>query len=303
VSASLRRPRAQAGAHEAVRLKAKDGSPSLRFFDRFLRAEFTLQQDLDSTTKEDLEKTPVQIVVVTRTDVFKSSDTIERSMSNPAQIFDVAEADVYLVMTKTFWDEIPQGEESHLVLELLPSNWDVKKDDPLTAKEYFEPDGADPKVVWHIDQAGAEGEEVRWRKFRLPADSLPVAEARTLALLQYSRTIKDDGTSEYNTPPVAKDAAVAIKLLTKTGNFIPPKMSVSLLAGQDGAVNLAGYGRLGPDDFSLIEPRPDRDGLAWSRTANLRAVHRAMGPPIAYDVVVYGPGGELIRTERKEHSQ
>ncbi len=76
VSASLRRPRAQAGAHEAVRLKLKDGSPAPRLFDRFLRAEFLLQQDLDRTTKDELNDHSVQLVVVTRTDVFKSSHTI-----------------------------------------------------------------------------------------------------------------------------------------------------------------------------------------------------------------------------------
>ncbi len=58
--------------------------------------------------------------------------------------------------------------------------------------------------------------------------------------------------------PMIRRSRIVVKLLAKVGAFIPPKMSVSLLAGQDGAVNLAGYGRLGPDDFSLIEPRSDR---------------------------------------------
>ena len=95
---------------------------------------------------------------------------------------------------------------------------------------------------------------------------------------------------------MADDPKVVIspKLLAKAGAFIPPKMSVSLLAGQDGAVNLA---RVTASlavipRFEPRQPKHDEDDLAWSRTANLRAVHRAMGPQVAYDVVVYGPGGE-----------
>lgn len=294
-SASLRRPRAQAGAHEAVRLKAKDGSPSLRFFDRFLRAEFVLQQDLDSTTKEDLDKTGVQIVVVTRTDVFKSSPTIALAMSNPAQIYDTGAADIYLVTTKQFRDANPQDDNSHLVLQLLPLNWDTVQDDPtMTTQPYFESPFENLQLGLRVDQGHTEEGGVHWRTYQFPAGSLD--DTRTLALLRYSKILKADGTFEY-VEPEEPMVAIVVKLLAKTGAFIPPKMSVSLLAGPDGAVNLAGYGRLGPEDFSLIEPRPDADGLAWSRTAILRAVHRAMGPQVAYDVVVYGPGGELIRTE------
>lgn len=305
VAVSLRRPRARAGQQEAVRLRMKEDK-SLPY-GRFRQAEFVLQQDIERTSLGELGANNVQIVVVTRTDVFKSSADIDKARSNPAQVYSASGARVYLVTNQQFLSTLPQDddENNHFVLRVFAA--DTKREQIATqesTKAYFNalPRGQSPDVLWHIGKAAFREEnsvKLGFKDIELPETG------SLLALVQYKQTPSLQ-PGEGPTPDQAiLYAAVDVKVLIEAGKFIPPKMSISLLSwpknSADETVTLAGYGRLGPEDFSLVEPRADSDGLAWMRTARLRVIHRSVpGENYDYDVVTYGPGGELIRTERFE---
>src|SRR5262249_55339847 len=89
----------------------------------------------------------------------------------------------------------------------------------------------------------------------------------------------------------------------------PLKTSVAVLGycKADGTdVSLAGYGQLGPEQFSAVEPNvtvvaatPSAVGrllIDWRRTAIVRVVQRNPDPAtqVLYEAVVTGPGGETF---------
>ena len=69
---------------------------------------------------------------------------------------------------------------------------------------------------------------------------------------------------------------------------------------------LAGYGRLTAEQFSTVEPKPDQQKkrIRWERTALLKTLHRkkTADSSYKYDVVLFGPGGELIGTAKPEEA-
>jgi hypothetical protein len=110
-----------------------------------------------------------------------------------------------------------------------------------------------------------------------------------------------------------------IQFLDMKSSIVVPRTAVSLLAwpreiGSSGNLDLngescalAGFGRLADRDFSPIEPRyrplVDPDHIQWLRTGQLQTVLRNDSLdmnngkcPFEFDVVVNGPGGELIPT-------
>jgi hypothetical protein len=124
-------------------------------------------------------------------------------------------------------------------------------------------------------------------------------------------------------------AAVSLARIDAGVELVKPKSSLALLRGllrpplgdepdpaepEDRSFALSGYGRLDDDDFTPIRPEPGRDderaAVAWVRTAILQSLDRL--PPdatvldatqtrpataVRFDVVFFGPGGELIPTE------
>jgi hypothetical protein len=324
VSVSLRRPRARAGQQEAVRLLPK--LARLLFHDRFRQAEFLLQQDLERTTPDELGQSGVQLVVVTQADVFKSATSSDAAKTSPA-FFSLLKSPagdplppvvaVYLVARDGEFEEMlaprPANEATANAVVALH-----KLDGELsgTSESFFTSPPTSPLKLW---KNGLTWESLQINDVNLRWTQLPVIDVQALlaqlnpdptgnfVLAQYAKIEEPPASVSFAKP--VPFAYVTIKRLA-AANFTPPKMSLSLLSWPQSAagsktVALAGYGHFGPEDFSLIQPRSDGDGLAWSRTAGLRVIHRAMPDHRAmldqekygYDVVAYGPGGELIRTE------
>lgn len=331
VAVSLRRPRARSGEQESVRLALKQSNPLLD--GRFQQAEFLLQQYIDQSTPAELgaDGNPgvqtelgengnagVQIVVTNRTDVFKSFTDIEKAQSNQVQIPvpDVSTvAKVYLVVNDAFLNSIPQDDKNdHLVLQILPNSWIelIKKKDPTPTRKYFTGEPSDleasPAPLWLNDTAGFEGKQEKLRYKEIAPEggfrAVVPADGGILAVVRYTQHPSEQTLEKQYDPPKVY-AALNVKLSSQTGRFIPPKMSISLLSRLNGDPNpeitLAGYGRLGAEDFDLIEPVAGSDALIWMRTAALRVIHRdartKRDQTYDYDVVAYGPGGELLRTE------
>ena len=138
-------------------------------------------------------------------------------------------------------------------------------------------------------------------------DGMPANEPVVLLVLRYSRSRPIDPFQ----PPESPLAAIVLeRIIDGERALVKPKMGAAILqapAGtpkeDDDPYRLAGFGRLDDDDFSPIRPAPGPDArVDWSRTAVLQTVDRVAPEELAdpgvfrYDVVFYGPGGELIPT-------
>ena len=130
--------------------------------------------------------------------------------------------------------------------------------------------------------------------------------------VRYSRPKGDAPWSKPGGPL----AVSAISALDSSKELVKPRSGVSILhkplKKADELFRLAGYGRLDDDDFSPISPDAGPEGrVAWSRVALLQTLDRLsegtqLDKPnekgefqsaLDYDVVFYGPGGELVPTE------
>jgi hypothetical protein len=97
-------------------------------------------------------------------------------------------------------------------------------------------------------------------------------------------------------------ASLFVAFENRAGAVAPPKLGVSLLTVPKSTNRpvLAGYGRLDSKDFGAVAPRPQSVDttvrLFWERSATLRSLDRAgpQGEGFKPDVVVYGPGGEVL---------
>jgi WD40 repeat protein len=102
--------------------------------------------------------------------------------------------------------------------------------------------------------------------------------------------------------------ALRIELLSSKSRIRAPKLGVALLGFQPTEASeriwLSGYGRLDDKNFSPLTPHPGAGQMEWTRTATLQTLERMLSPqehtasPYQYDVILYGSGGELIKTVR-----
>lgn len=92
--------------------------------------------------------------------------------------------------------------------------------------------------------------------------------------------------------------AISISVLKPSAAFLLPKMSVSLLGiHSSGDAYLAGYGRLNSSNFTLPTHKIDSSNgltISWVRYAKVTALDRREANQ--FDIIVYGAGGDLIPT-------
>lgn len=133
-----------------------------------------------------------------------------------------------------------------------------------------------------------------------------------ILVLQYTKaTDADDAQWVAPGGPVA---AIKVAKIDAANEPVLPKCVASVLhapvqeASDPTRFALCGYTLLDADDFSPVTPGagPEEEGrtvVAWSRVANLQTLDRlpgTAGPGVVdgaahrYDVVFYGPGGELV---------
>jgi hypothetical protein len=316
VRTSLRRPRAKPGAQETVRLNALD-NPVIDESGRFCEQAFQLSQVIDMTRFDDDDR-GVYAVLTTRSELFRSSPKPDVAKTGPARVY-----------TNEPW-------ELTLIAKAEGIPGVVTRDDPngvkkvTTAGPYllFIENGQEPINVLDdrrilIDappsegwkRLGDENPDFYLRTIHVP-DKLPDAfEIRIMMFSMEPPPLPDPLPDEL--PPLKPNpedvrACLMVNRLDPKGRFQAPKMSIALLVRtQDtdpstGPYRLSGYGRLGDADFTPIRPGPGltSDEVQWSRSAGLwtldridaRDINENADSPFAYEVVVYGPGGEMIPT-------
>ncbi len=148
-----------------------------------------------------------------------------------------------------------------------------------------------------------------------------------LASATYVRAKDDPAVTAWTAPGSVSNVA-QIARITSANEFVKPKTALALLHAPrtpkheeplDSTYRLAGFGRLDDDDFGPIQavessPVDDEATLVgWARVANLQSLERlsqaagrrSVAPDatpqdasaFVYDVVFYGPGGELVPTK------
>src|SRR5262249_45611120 len=137
-----------------------------------------------------------------------------------------------------------------------------------------------------------------------PVAGVPEA---TYNLVAYVIKEENPGPSATYKLSCTSGAAICIAEVPAKSRIRPLKTSVAVLGyrAQDGAdVSLAGYGQLGPEKFSAIEPvvsGTDVLSIDWRRKAKVRVIQRNPGQgTMKYEAVVTGPGGETYPYEVRQ---
>jgi hypothetical protein len=138
----------------------------------------------------------------------------------------------------------------------------------------------------------------------------------TLKAIIVARYTRAEASKPWQ-PPGRPLAVISVAVIDQGLELVKPKSTVTLLHAPTGAASeaysAAGYARLDDDDFTPIRPGKPQgertDRVEWSRIADLRSLDRVPStrddvPPdkpaasqFDYDVVFYGPGGELVPTK------
>ena len=310
---TLRRPRAQAGPDEAVRLEYLQSS--LMMAGLFQYSLFRLDQRVARTPPPAIAG--VYAVLAGKSEIFPSALTGALANSNPAILrvdkltHDLEQASLTLVANQLFAPRLffPGSQElcSQTVLianddGVIPAFADIGTKANVFLISNILPS---PDAKW--TDLGVDN---RYLSIGTP-DALtkllvPAPKTCYILLLRYT---KDQAGGVFKVPDQPL-AAIKVTSLDANSDIVTPKMAVALLCGPpaegapDTDYDLAGYGRLDDSDFSPIQPQPATDDrVAWIRTAILQSINRLTTKPapddsaFAFDVVVYGPGGELIPTE------
>jgi len=323
---TLRRPRAQAGPDEAVRLEVVHSVPVVRNTIQYAR--FRLIQRIARTPVP--EATSVYAVLSGKSDIFESSASVDEAKTTPAILrvegSEVERANLTLVADKLYVPRVnfPNSNLRKTRTILIANDGTIPspipKDDLVAEDIRILDDLLDdskhkiglPAAVdssWQPLGSRTFGLVVEHERLAALHALLRSVKSAVVLLLQYSR---DDPTHDW-TAPDQPLAAIYVAALDANREFVKPKMGMAVLHGQaadPAGYRLAGFGRLEDDDFAPIVPEPaNADQVSWSRTANVQSLDRldsaaraavASNPrdcPYHYDVVLYGPGGELIPTE------
>jgi hypothetical protein len=149
--------------------------------------------------------------------------------------------------------------------------------------------------------------------------NVAISDSKPIYVLLATYTRAEDDPAEPWTAPGVPAAVIQIQLLDPRNDFEKPKSALTLLhgkqVGNDSAAaetfSHSGFGRLGDDDFQPIRPVPFQPPasapmrVGWARIAELQSLDRlgagALSPNsedsvFDFDVIFYGPGGELIPT-------
>ncbi|WP_165074445.1 WD40 repeat domain-containing protein [Paludisphaera rhizosphaerae] len=315
VRTSLRRPRAKPGVEEAVRLQAL-GQPVLAGRGRFCERAFRLTQVIDSTrflpVNEDGDRR-VYAVLTTRSELFRSSSGRDAASTGPARVYTGEPSELTLIAAAGGIPDVQTAENPDGTgpvpvaipfLLYLNAGEDPKDvpDGPRKLKV-----GPPPLGDWK--PVGDPADNVFLQKFPVPEGLSADFE---ILIMIFRRDLPPTPGDLPDLAPNGNDVRACLKVdrLDRQGRFRAPKMGVSLLARTrasdpvSGPYRLSGYGRLGDAAFTPIRPGRGRapGDVDWSRLAGLRTLDRVDErddplDPFAYDVVVYGPGGELLPTD------
>lgn len=302
-SATLRRPRTQAGRYESVQLNIITSNALLD--GRFRQLKFQLAQVLAITPVP--KGKGYQLAIASRSDVFGGAariddedvQVVERAQAKMARLFGnegvLEPAKLYLFggpLIEKPVDKPPTSEQDGKWAQTWLVWISGSKPVPdINAETKALEDSESYGVLWqHDKELYSPGDLL---KAEFDADKL---QGGLFVVVRYTITTNRD-TGEKKTQKEIM-AAISLARGDNAGNFVVPKTTVAVLA-VDKRVTLAGYGGLGIDDFSLVHPNlPTEDGLiTWFRTAELQLLHRSRAETnYNYDAVVYGSGGELIKS-------
>lgn len=161
---------------------------------------------------------------------------------------------------------------------------------------------------WAFDVLADLSDEQR-KKLR---DGIKDGTFRSIVVAKYTRA---EASKPWQRPgrPLA---VISVALIDQGLELVKPKSSVTVLHAPTGAAaeqySAAGYARLDDDAFTPIRPGKPQDNRAdrieWSRIANLYSLERVPATTLDlptgssnsqfdYDVIFYGPGGELVPTK------
>jgi hypothetical protein len=317
VRTTLRRPRAMPGAQEAVRLEPL-GSPVIAGGGRFCERAFRLTQVIDATrflpTGEEGNRR-IYAVLTTRSELFRSSPVRAAARTGPARIYTGEPFELTLIAAAGGVPDVQMADNPDgtgpvtvaLPVLLFLNAGEEPKDVPQGPRRLEIK--APPSAGW--EPLGAPPTAVFLRKIAVPDDLSPDFET-LIMMFRRDMPLPPPPLPDLRPDPDDVWACLKVNRLNPQGRFRAPKTSLALLArtrGSDpsqGPFRLSGYGRLGDAEFTPIRPGPGAipGDVEWSRLAGLRTLDRVdkrddndnPDDPFVYDVVVYGPGGELIPT-------
>jgi hypothetical protein len=305
-SAALRRPRALSGRNESVALDRVLPESSAKreddFTQCFYQSTLALTQIVDETPLP--EGNSIEMVIVTRTEIFLSSQGSQPVTVQRQQQVDLQNAfALYLLTNEPLSDStflVAQGDAGDNVPGKLT---DQLKPDPalpldkpidiLPGLPHFPGITSSVPLITDKFKEQFTGTELKTLK---------------LSLVTYKSETDGAGIRFYQSPETR--SSIVINFM-EADRVVPPlKMSISVLAYPSGGdsqqtVFLSGYSRLSSDAFSTIQPIKEGDHIQWRRTVQLQTLERLSSQtelsdlaaaPYQYDVVVYGPGGEMILT-------
>lgn len=317
--ATLRRPRAEAGTSESVRLIRNADSIVSVLNESFDELQFLLEQTLGVSPLPSAEG--VMAALVTPETFFRSRETAAAAETEPALIYKrgVGSVEFALEQPLRVWliagidfnpteRSTPNGPariQSFLIVQ--------KKGEPAPGPY---PEDAEPNFT--VQQVLIDGPldrpqeppwtllsfetlKIRTREFEFSsrAQQLMISQAAAeIVMLRYQLIEGAGGTNVFE--PIADDVApaISVRVLDRDAAIRPPGMSVTLVSADPNvgtSARCAGYGRLESEDFAPPAPAlTSADRLSWVRFATLRAVDRHVATNSTWEVVLYGAGGELI---------
>lgn len=319
----LRRPRAKPGAQEAVRLAL--ASSVIDDSKRFCEQAFQLSQVIDVTRFDD-EDRGVYAVLTTRSELFRSSPKPDVAKTGPARVYTNEPRELTLIAKAEGFPGVVTRDDppgSTPVIVACPFLLFIEDgQDPIKV-----PDerriliDAPPSEGW--ERLGDGNPDIYLKTISVP-DHLPDAFEILIIMFRAETPAQPAQPDQPAQPepsaaplPVLKPvdpkdvrACLMVNCIDQQGRLQAPKMSIALLVrsqNTEASTNdylLSGYGRLGDADFTPIRPGPGLTSgeVQWSRSAGFRTLDRIdesdinenADSPFAYEVVVYGPGGEMI---------
>lgn len=318
---ALRRPRARAGSAEQGRLDVVE--TRLGLGGRIEIIDLRLTQTL-SQTRAPSESSPVLAVVTTRDAITPAAPSLaEARLCEPALVL------VPPLVNQSSKPARPRDGETLPVLHLVadPSYTPHSDNGGIQTETQILLFRGDRAPVWDdltpgpgkvftvvVQTKVPSPQEAGWRELHDGQKVIAYDYAVRLdglLTLASSNVDKDKAafvglftlqTDPNGTKTLILAQAVPIAFLNQAGAIVAPKLALALLTA-DADPSLVGYRRLGPDDFTPLEPgvqkgkKPeDPSVIKWSRRADLRHVQRAASASAGarFDAVLFGPSGENI---------
>lgn len=325
-SIALRRPRADAGNCSSIRLETI-ADPIYIMNNQFYHAHFILKQTINMTAPPNSDE--MHLALVTKSNVHIGSPQPDRdakvNLINP-DARSLEDLGIYLIANSGF--KPSEEERVVLVAQKLESTGKVEsvcKLPNLNQNGDLISDGSNTyKLInfVHSNEANNFGLKFPpndgWEQVTESSYAFEIPEAKkTFEVfidgwegknlhLRLAKYIKNSDNSEQQYKCNKVLAHLYINLIKANSVSLSGRYSVSLISyptDENKNAVLAGYTRLGADDFSLVRPgkKDEQSSLIyWFKAADLMLLDRMAWmaeAKIGFDAVVYGPGGELIPNE------